>query len=119
MMADQYANTSSTSTSQTGLSPGLGLSSSTAFAALYVTDTSTASSVDLMSASAAGTSASSSDSADSQLLLLDQTWGDISTTSFDHSDDSLYHDDSHEVASANDLALAAVLNDDDNQWNTL
>jgi hypothetical protein len=109
---------SGSSTTQTIVAPGSGLASSPAYS-LYVADISTASSASSMSASEAGTSAASSDSSDSQLLLLDQTWGDIGTSSFDHTDDSLYHDESHEVVSTNDLALAAVLKEDDDQWNTL
>ena len=43
----------------------------------------------------------------------------MDSSSFNHSDDSLYHDDSHEVVSTNDLALAAVLKEDDEQWNSI
>ena len=58
-------------------------------------------------------------SADSDLLLLDQTWGNLSTTSYDHADDSLYHDQTPEAANANDLALAAVLTEEENWWNEI
>jgi hypothetical protein len=43
----------------------------------------------------------------------------MDNSSFDHDDESLYQDESHEIMSTNDLALAAVLKDDDEQWNTI
>jgi len=65
--------------------------------------------------------ASKTESTDSNLLLLDQAWGDMSSgsfKSFDHADDSLYTDGtSHE--SLNDLALAAVMSDDEDPWNSI
>jgi hypothetical protein len=39
--------------------------------------------------------------------------------SYDHADESLYNDQTPETVSTNDLALAAVLNEDDNQWNSI
>jgi subtilisin family serine protease len=65
------------------------------------------------------TSSASSESSDSDLLLLDQTWADLSTTSYSAGDDSLFDDESSETVSTNDLALAAVLKDDDEWWNSL
>jgi hypothetical protein len=58
-------------------------------------------------------------SSDSNLLLLDQAWANVDGTSYDHADESLYSDQSHECDSANDLALAAVLTEDENWWNAI
>jgi subtilisin family serine protease len=81
----------------------------------FVMETSSAStSTNVVRSSTADSSSSSAD-----LLLLDQTWANMDSSSFDHSDESLYHDDSHEIVSTNDLALAAVLKEDDEQWNTI
>jgi subtilisin family serine protease len=118
LMAEEYAKAANSSSAQTGLSPGAGLADSPAFA-LYVADFSSASTASSMSASEAGISTPSNNTSDAQLLLLDQAWGDMGTTSFGDSDDSLYHDESREVVSTNDLALAAVLKEDDDQWNTI
>ena len=52
------------------------------------------------------------------MLLLDQAWADHDTTS-DHDDESLYRDDVHESDNANDLALAAVLSDDHDVWDSI
>ncbi len=69
-------------------------------------------------ASVANTSTANGNSSDSDLLLLDETWASIDDHSYAH-DESLYSDQSHETTSTSDLALAAVLNEDDNQWNTI
>ena len=58
-------------------------------------------------------------SSDSNLLLLDQAWANVDDTSYDHADESLYNDSSHECDSANDLALAAVLTEDEVWWNSI
>jgi hypothetical protein len=65
------------------------------------------------------TSTVKNESTSSDLLLLDQAWADMDHSSFDHNDDSLYHDESNEVVCTNDLALAAVLKEDDEQWNSI
>ena len=101
-----------------GTQSSVGTESSVAIAPAFnpfVMDTSSGStSTSVVRSSTADSSSSSSD-----LLLLDQTWANMDNSSFDHSDDSLYHDDSHEIVSTNDLALAAVLKEDDDQWNTI
>lgn len=64
-------------------------------------------------------SASVSDSSSSDLLLLDQTWATTDNSSFGDEHESLYNDESHDTVCANDLALAAVLNEEDEWWNAI
>jgi hypothetical protein len=61
-------------------------------------------------------SAGASDSDQADLLLLDEAWAEADSASYTHADDSLYGDQPTESVSANDLALAAVLNEEDNWW---
>ncbi len=58
----------------------------------------------------------STESSNSELLLMDQAWASVSDNSYDHASDSVSGDQAHDDASANDLALAAVLNEDDSWW---
>jgi len=97
---------------------GSSVSSSELAFAPFVTETGS-SSFGSGSTSILGPSISNSSSSSSDLLLLDQTWANMNDSTFDHADVSLYRDDSHDVMSANDLALAAVLKEDDEQWNTI
>jgi hypothetical protein len=60
-----------------------------------------------------------SDSSSSDLLLLDQTWASTVNSSFDDNHASLYDDESHEIVCTNDLALAAVLSENDEWWNAI
>lgn len=106
-----------TSGTAAGAAFGSSVGSTTAFAP-FVMDTSSASSFG-SSTSVVRTSTASRDSSNSDLLLLDQTWADIVSNPFDDDDDSLYYDESHELMCTNDLALAAVLKEDDEQWNAI
>ena len=65
------------------------------------------------------TSTGSNGTSDSDLLLLDQTWADLDTSSYGADDDSLFDDESSESICTNDLALAAVLKDEDEWWNAI
>jgi hypothetical protein len=71
-----------------------------------------------VSVSVADASSELSTNVGDSLLLLDQAWADHDTTS-DHDDESLYRDDVHESDNANDLALAAVLSDDHDVWDSI
>ena len=93
--------------------------SSSSLLSSFVADVSHTTSVAPVSANVVRTSTADSGSSNSDLLLLDQTWSNMDNSSFDHDDESLYHDESRDIMSTNDLALAAVLKDDDEQWNTL
>ncbi len=106
-----------------GVAPGVGSSvadgssvSSSALWAVFASDSS--SGFTLASDSVVYSSSAAAGASRYDLLLLDQTWADLDSSTFD-SDDSLYSDDTAEVVTSNDLALAAVLNDQDEWWNTL
>jgi subtilase family protein/SdrD B-like protein/GEVED domain-containing protein/proprotein convertase P-domain-containing protein len=61
-----------------------------------------------------------SESSDSNLLLLDDAWAGLNGNTYDDSaDESLYDGESHETVCTNDLALAAVLKEDDDWWSSL
>jgi subtilisin family serine protease len=87
--------------------------------ALFVADASQSASFTSTDATVVPSSTTDSDSSNSDLLLLDQTWANMDNSSLVHSDESLYDDQSHETLSTNDLALAAVLKDDDDLWNSI
>jgi subtilisin family serine protease len=103
---------------ESGVATSVATDSSVASAPVFspfVTDTSFGST----STSVVRSSTADSTSSNSYLLLLDQTWANMDDSSFNHDEESLYHDDSHEIVSTNDLALAAVLKEDDEQWDTI
>jgi hypothetical protein len=101
----------------TSLAAGTSVFGSSSLAS-FVADASHSTSFSQATTSALSPSAGS-DSPASELLLLDQTWSNVDSSSFDHNDDSLYTDASHETMSTSDLALAAVLNEDDEWWNSI
>jgi hypothetical protein len=113
-LSDQSSQTAAATSTSAAVASGSSMSSELVFAPY----TGSASSVGSASTIILGPSLASGSSSSSDLLLLDQTWANIGDSTFDHADDSLYHDSQHTV-SANDLALAAVLTEDDEQWNTI
>jgi hypothetical protein len=117
-LAQSSQGPTSTSTSVAAASGPSVASGALAFAP-FVTDTNSASSFGSASTTVVASSTANSSSSSSDLLLLDQTWANMDDSTFGHADDSLYHDDSQAVMSTNDLALAAVLKEDDEQWNTI
>ena len=106
------------------VAPGAGTSvaadssvSNAALFAAFVSDTGSSSGFALSSGRVIYSSSPAA-AASTDLLLLDQTWADVGTSSFSN-DDSFDLDGSSEVTMPNDLALAAVLNDQDEWWNVL
>jgi hypothetical protein len=113
------ATESTPSTSGT-TSPGTGTSvSSSSLLASFVANVSVSTDSASTSSSVVRSSTVDTASTNSDLLLLDQTWSDMGTSSFDHDDESLYDDPANDLVCTNDLALAAVLKEDDEWWNAI
>jgi hypothetical protein len=58
-----------------------------------------------------------SGASNTSLLLMDLALGDIDSSAYHTSDDSLYSDSTHTDDHPSDLALASVLSEDSNWWN--
>ncbi len=114
---DQPTDTVRSNTTPT-VSSGSSLTSVSQFAA-FVTDSGPSAIATSPVAGVDQTSTANTAVSNSDLLLLDQTWADLDHDSYDHADESLYNDQTPKTDSTNDLALAAVLSEDDNQWNSI
>ena len=65
------------------------------------------------------TTAAAAESSNSNLLLLELAWADNDDASYDVADDSLYDGAHHEDTHISDLALAAVMTEESNWWDTI
>jgi hypothetical protein len=116
--ASAASSSSSSSVASSSTATGSSHSNSSLMAGLFL-DAGEAfgetSSIGSVFQSPGGTTESSS----SDLLLLDQAWADLDSRLSDDSDESLFDDESDDAVCTQDLALAAVLKDEDEWWNTV
>jgi len=123
LLAGSDGSSGSTGGVAASLDSGVGddLSSTTvapAFAGLVLDGgTSTAFATSMASMRPLSTATTSSSSSD--LLLMDAAIGDVDTSPYHTTDDSLCDSVDQQDAHPNDLALAAVLNDDSSWWDEI